>query len=114
MPTKEKESSIESFDGQFVGITLAEDSLKPWEMETVNAFPIEQKGYQSSCVNSTGLYTWEWQENLNIDVVIPQACVCTVFLLLYKGFQIPVNIRIAWIKNANCSSLGLKMLILQK
>lgn len=47
MPTKEKESSNESFDGQFVGIALAEDSLKPWEMETVNAFPIEQKAIRA-------------------------------------------------------------------
>lgn len=47
MPTKEKESSNECFDGQFVGITLAEDSLKPWEMETVNTFHIEQKAIRA-------------------------------------------------------------------
>lgn len=47
MPTKGKESDNESFDGQFMGITLTEDSLTPWEMETVNTFHIEHKAFRA-------------------------------------------------------------------
>lgn len=54
MPTKEKESDTESFDGQVMGITLAENSLKLQEMDFVNTFYT-----QSSWVNCTGLYTWK-------------------------------------------------------